>query len=94
MIDVLNLEASSDASFSSTPSSMSKATNTKGKLYYIVGPSGAGKDTLIDAIRAEFPEDIIVAHRYITRPFGLVEKTISLSAKPSTSLDRPKGCLR
>ncbi|GAL24544.1 ATP-binding protein PhnN [Vibrio variabilis] len=70
MIDVLNLEASSDASFSSTPSSMPRMTNTKGKLYYIVGPSGAGKDTLIDAIRAEFPEDIIVAHRYITRPFG------------------------
>lgn len=67
MIDILNLEASSDASFSSAESN---TCNQKGKLYYVIGPSGAGKDTLIDAIRSQYPEDIIVAHRYITRPFG------------------------
>ncbi|MFA0086850.1 ribose 1,5-bisphosphokinase [Vibrio sp. 10N.261.51.F12] len=37
------------------------------QLYYVIGPSGAGKDTLIDAIRAAFIGEIIVAHRYITR---------------------------
>ncbi|NOI25040.1 ribose 1,5-bisphosphokinase [Vibrio mediterranei] len=64
------LEASSDASFSSTADYADASTKRKGKLYYVIGPSGAGKDTLIDAIRADHPEDIIVAHRYITRPFG------------------------
>jgi len=38
-----------------------------GKLYYVIGPSGAGKDSLIDSVRARFPNDLIVAHRYITR---------------------------
>jgi ribose 1,5-bisphosphokinase len=64
------LEASSDASFSPTVDFANASTKRKGKLYYVIGPSGAGKDTLINAIRTDHPEDIIVAHRYITRPFG------------------------
>ncbi|MGR5177173.1 ribose 1,5-bisphosphokinase [Vibrio parahaemolyticus] len=70
------LEASSDASFSPAVDYANASINhkgedkRKGKLYYVIGPSGAGKDTLIDAIRADHPDDIIVAHRYITRPFG------------------------
>jgi ribose 1,5-bisphosphokinase len=70
------LEASLGASFSSTVDYANASTNRKGedkrkgKLYYVIGPSGAGKDTLIDAIRTDHPEDIIVAHRYLTRPFG------------------------
>lgn len=58
--------ASEGAVFSG--SSIPTPNTTKGKLYYVVGPSGAGKDTLIDAIRVRYPDNLIVAHRYITRP--------------------------
>jgi ribose 1,5-bisphosphokinase len=54
------------------------------KLFYIVGASGSGKDTLINYVRnAEGLSDkIIFAHRYITRPaFSGNENHISLSKK-------------
>ncbi|MCT4577041.1 phosphonate metabolism protein/1,5-bisphosphokinase (PRPP-forming) PhnN [Donghicola sp.] len=38
-----------------------------GRLFAIVGPSGAGKDTLIEAVRARCP-DLVVTKRVITRP--------------------------
>lgn len=37
------------------------------RLIYLMGASGAGKDCLLSALRAEKPTNIIVAHRYITR---------------------------
>lgn len=37
------------------------------KLFYIMGPSGSGKDTFIQALREQWPNDLLVAHRYITR---------------------------
>lgn len=42
----------------------------KGRLVYILGPSGAGKDTLIDLARAALDGSapVVFAHRYITRP--------------------------
>lgn len=41
-----------------------------GRLIYIMGPSGSGKDALMRAARARMPEDapVLFAHRYITRP--------------------------
>lgn len=41
-----------------------------GRAFAVVGPSGAGKDTLIDAARAARP-DLCVIRRVITRPEGL-----------------------
>jgi len=39
-------------------------------LFYIIGASGAGKDSLIQYIREIMPDDVpvVFAHRYITRP--------------------------
>ena len=43
---------------------------TEGRLVYLIGPSGAGKDTLLGRLResARVPGEWLVAHRYITRP--------------------------
>ncbi|KZE31687.1 phosphonate metabolism protein/1,5-bisphosphokinase (PRPP-forming) PhnN [Crenobacter luteus] len=39
------------------------------RLWYVVGPSGAGKDTLINLARARLAgSTTLFAHRYITRP--------------------------
>ena len=39
-------------------------------LYYVIGASGAGKDSLINYLRNNMPDDapVLFAHRYITRP--------------------------
>ncbi|WP_245601050.1 nucleoside/nucleotide kinase family protein [Marinobacterium jannaschii] len=41
-----------------------------GTLFYLVGASGAGKDSLLEGVRQRLrPEHYCyVAHRYITRP--------------------------
>jgi ribose 1,5-bisphosphokinase len=40
-----------------------------GRLAYVMGPSGAGKDTLIAYARARLdPATVVFTHRYITRP--------------------------
>lgn len=38
-----------------------------GRLFYVIGPSGSGKDTFIQAVRETWPDSILYAHRYITR---------------------------
>ncbi|MEH6442696.1 MAG: ribose 1,5-bisphosphokinase [Oceanospirillaceae bacterium] len=37
------------------------------KIIYVMGPSGSGKDTIIDAVREQHLDHLQVAHRYITR---------------------------
>ncbi|AYL94460.1 phosphonate metabolism protein/1,5-bisphosphokinase (PRPP-forming) PhnN [Mucilaginibacter celer] len=52
------------------------------KLFYVIGPSGAGKDTLMNYARQQIngSENVIFAHRYITRPpFAGSENHVSLS---------------
>lgn len=41
-----------------------------GVLWYVIGPSGAGKDSLLAYVRARLPVSgrLVFAHRYITRP--------------------------
>ena len=42
----------------------------QGPLVYVMGPSGAGKDSVMGRARALLPADapVVFAHRYITRP--------------------------
>ncbi|MGF1873990.1 ribose 1,5-bisphosphokinase [Photobacterium frigidiphilum] len=37
------------------------------RIFYVIGASGAGKDSVIDAVRQAWSSNILVAHRYITR---------------------------
>ncbi|GAB3626574.1 Ribose 1,5-bisphosphate phosphokinase PhnN [Pandoraea terrae] len=42
-----------------------------GRLFYVMGPSGAGKDALLGYARerlGDSPASVLFAHRYITRP--------------------------
>lgn len=49
-----------------------------GRLVYLMGASGVGKDSLLRAVRGRHPE-WPVAHRYITRTSGDSEDSVSLS---------------
>jgi len=51
-------------------SSTAVASARSGRLVLVVGPSGAGKDTILRHLEATLPlhADIAIARRYITRP--------------------------
>ncbi|WP_107852264.1 ribose 1,5-bisphosphokinase [Oceanimonas marisflavi] len=38
-----------------------------GRLFYVMGPSGAGKDSFMQLVRRRLESELLVAHRYITR---------------------------
>ena len=51
-----------------------------GKLIWLMGPSGSGKDSLLEVLRQQEHSDLLVAHRYITRPASAgCENHIALS---------------
>ncbi|MCC8394722.1 phosphonate metabolism protein/1,5-bisphosphokinase (PRPP-forming) PhnN [Paraburkholderia sp. MMS20-SJTR3] len=53
-----------------------------GRLIYVMGPSGAGKDALLSFARTRLAgEPILFAHRYITRPSGNGEAHVALSVE-------------
>ncbi|POZ60876.1 phosphonate metabolism protein/1,5-bisphosphokinase (PRPP-forming) PhnN [Chromobacterium alticapitis] len=55
-----------------------------GTLWYVIGPSGAGKDSLLAYARDRLSADagVMFAHRYITRPAGAGgENHVALSAE-------------
>jgi ribose 1,5-bisphosphokinase len=49
------------------------------KLIYVVGPSGAGKDSLLGFARERVGAQVMFAHRYITRAVADGENHIALS---------------
>lgn len=59
------------------------------RLVYLIGASGAGKDTVLDAVR-EARSDWLVAHRYITRPSGRGENSVAL-CEPEFAARRELG---
>lgn len=57
-----------------------------GGLIYVIGPSGAGKDSVLKAARAQAPAGVWFAHRYITRPADdPSENHVALSAAEFTA---------
>ncbi|HKY01321.1 MAG TPA: phosphonate metabolism protein/1,5-bisphosphokinase (PRPP-forming) PhnN [Burkholderiales bacterium] len=66
----------------------------QGRLYYVVGPSGAGKDTLLRLARESLDGSVnlVFAHRYITRPHqDKNENHVALSDKEFT-MRAARGC--
>ena len=64
-----------------------------GTLILVVGPSGAGKDTLLDAARAHFQDDgtIVFARRCITREDQTGEQHAPVSKVEFTRLEAEGG---
>lgn len=58
-----------------------------GRLVYLVGASGVGKDTLLDAARRRHPE-WLVAHRYVTRESGASENSVALTPEEFAARQR------
>lgn len=53
------------------------------KLIYLVGASGSGKDSLLQALREQQTAPLLVAHRYITRACHAGSETTLSSARTS-----------
>jgi ribose 1,5-bisphosphokinase len=60
---------------------------SEGRLYYVMGPSGAGKDSVLGWVRAHgISHNVLCAHRYITRPADAGgENHVALSEAEFTS---------
>jgi len=51
----------------------------QGRLIYVMGPSGAGKDSLLGFVRERIGSQVMFAHRYITRPVSEGENHVALT---------------
>lgn len=76
-------------------------TSVRGRLVLVVGPSGAGKDTLIDYARSrlEADPDFHFARRVITRPPSVGEDHESVDveefrSRVSAVRCNPRSCCR
>ena len=71
--------------------------DNSGQLFLIVGNSGSGKDTLLEAVLKRWPtsaRQIRIPQRYITRPAHGSEPFISVTAKDFDELNQQgKFCL-
>ena len=57
--------------------------NSPAKIFYLIGASGAGKDSILNAYKklaVNEKEKIVVAHRYITRVNAVVAQGKTLLA--------------
>ena len=63
------------------PPGQERSLPATGRLFYVVGPSGAGKDSLLGWVEQNMPADanLVVATRTITRPAHASEKYESIS---------------
>ena len=63
-------------------------------LFYVIGASGAGKDSLIDYLRGKLPGDaaVVIAHRYITRPADAGGENHVALSKQEFLLRRQQAC--
>ncbi len=53
----------------------------KALIFYVMGPSGAGKDSLLDALRPQLQgTSVVCIHRYVTRPSQDGEQHVPLTA--------------
>ncbi len=58
-----------------------------GRLFYVVGPSGSGKDSLLDYVRERVPAHVLFARRTITRDASAgVERHIAVTPQEFESL--------
>jgi ribose 1,5-bisphosphokinase len=66
---------------------MTRQPDPTGRLVYVMGPSGAGKDTLLGYARERVdPKRVVFAHRYITRAADAGgENHVALSDKEFSS---------
>ncbi|MGQ0529528.1 MAG: phosphonate metabolism protein/1,5-bisphosphokinase (PRPP-forming) PhnN [Panacagrimonas sp.] len=62
-------------------------------LYYVIGPSGAGKDSVLNWLRANLPADcpLLFAHRYITRAADAGGENHVALSEPEFALRRDAG---
>jgi ribose 1,5-bisphosphokinase len=67
---------------------------TGGRLVYLVGASGVGKDSVLTGLRADLrPEDgVVVAHRYITRQVSADGENHVALSRQEFELRRAAGC--
>lgn len=72
---------------------MTQTALTHGVLVLVVGPSGAGKDTLIAAAKEQFAGDVRLQfpRRLVTRPAGLYEDHASIDAADFARLATSDG---
>lgn len=78
-----------------TMTTMTTMSTTDGRgLFYLMGASGSGKDSLLRGLRERLHADdpVVVAHRYITRPADANEASVWLSAE-EFERRRRLGCL-
>ena len=64
-----------------------------GKLVYLIGASGVGKDTLLHALREDefFVPSFVFAHRYITRPSHIGSENHVELSKAEFSMRSKRG---
>ncbi|MBE0471015.1 MAG: phosphonate metabolism protein/1,5-bisphosphokinase (PRPP-forming) PhnN [Methyloprofundus sp.] len=62
---------------------ITQSSHSKGSLFYVIGASGVGKDSLLHYARQKLASDpVVFAHRYITRPVELNgENHVQLSSQ-------------